>query len=201
MKPLKLLACCMLCLAFVAGCDDDDTDNPVAANPEEVITTVDLTFTPVGGGPVATAQFRDPDGDGGNAPTITGLTLDANSAYILEINLLNETVPASDPEHFIGDEIAEEAEEHQFFFEGTALNGLMTVAYDDVESDYAATATAPDLPVGLRNSVNTSGAGTGTFTVILKHLPPVNGQPVKVAGVDTSVGETDVEVTFQTTIQ
>lgn len=188
-------------IVVVAGCDDDDETDPAAANAEEVITTLNLTFTPNGGGPVQNAQFRDADGDGGNPPTVTGITLQAGVTYTLDMALLNETVPASEPEYNIGDEIAEEAEEHQFFFTGTAVGNLVSVAYDDVESNYTQNTVGADLPVGLRASVAANNSGSGDFVVTLKHQPPVNGQPVKTANSGINDGETDIEVSFPITVQ
>ena len=88
--------------SFLNGCKEDET-GPI--NEEEVITTLRLTFTPVGGGTAAILQFQDTDGGGGNAPVITADTLNANTNYNVAIEVLNESV---NPTSNISDEIAEE---------------------------------------------------------------------------------------------
>lgn len=197
-----LLACAMLTLAISAcGDDGDDVEDPEAADEQEVITTMNLTFTPTDGGDAITAEFRDADGPGGEAPTQTDIVLAANTTYTLEIELLNETVPEDDEEFVIGNEIKEEAEEHQFFFSGTAIPDTVTHAYDDKESDYVNNTEGDDLPVGIRSTIAAGDAGNGTFVVVLSHLPPVNDTAVKVAGIDSTVGDTDIEVSFDLTVQ
>lgn len=201
-----------------AACGDDENIEEEAG--EEVITTVTLTFDANDSDEVVAATFRDADGqDGGEPPTqFDPIVLTNGTSYTLTIDLLNETVDPADPEYQIGDEIAEEAEEHQFFFTGDAVGGpanplnpsnpnaLVTVTYDDVESDYADGATDPDLPVGLQNQVVAVTAGgpvSGGFVVTLKHQPPLNeGEPPQkspTSGLDT--GGTDVQIAFDLTVQ
>jgi hypothetical protein len=110
-------------------------------------------------------------------------------------------VPEDDEEYVIGNEIREEAEEHKLFFTGTAIGAAVTHAYADKESDYGANAVGDDLPVGMKNTVTATAAGMGTLIVTLKHQPPVNGTPVKSATSTIADGGTDLEVTFQLTVQ
>ena len=90
MKNLKLLSI-VLCLSLVfTACSDDDT--PADVHEEEVITTMTITLTPVGGGNAITLQTRDLDGDGPNDPVITvSGNLTAGTTYNGSIELLNET--------------------------------------------------------------------------------------------------------------
>lgn len=175
---------------LVWGCKED---NPAAPDPGpgegELITTVTVTLTPQAGGAAVTAQFQDLDGDGGNAPTIGTLNLQAGVTYDGTIELLNETEnPAGD----ITEEVMEEAEAHQFFYEAKGgIIGRVTIAYADKESDYGDN-TGTDHPVGLKFTVTvTSGANvSGEFNVVLSHFDeaPKNGT-------DKS-DETDIDVTF-----
>ncbi|MEO1267353.1 MAG: hypothetical protein AAFX99_04595 [Myxococcota bacterium] len=200
---LQLAAVLLLTAIALVGCgeDDDDVENPDATNDQEVITTLNMTFTPMDGSAAVTAQFRDADGDGGEAPTKTDNIALANGVtYTLDIELLNETVPETDEEYQIDNEIKEEAEEHQFFFTGTAIGSVLTHAYADMESTYA-TNNGDDLPVGISNTITATAAGDGTFIVTLKHQPPVNGMDVKTATSGISDGETDIEVEFNVTVQ
>lgn len=200
-------------LLLALACGDEDTVVDDAG--EEVITTLTLTFVPAGGGTPLVATFRDPDGEGGDPPTqLDDIVLAASTTYQLTIVALNETVPPSDPDYRIIDEIAEEAEEHQFFFTGPAVESdttaanpgaLAVVAYDDVESDYADAATDPDLPVGIQSTVDTADTAGGPitqgFVVTLQHQPPRSGVPVKTATSGISDGDTDIEVAFDITVQ
>ncbi len=179
-----------------AGCDSHDDHG----HENEVITTVSLTFTPTAGGAAIVARFNDPDGDGGNPPVIDPINLSAG-AYTLAVAFENrQETPAED----ITTEIKDEADEHQVFFLGTAVNGPATNqptapllhAYADMD--------AKGLPIGLANTV-TASAGTGSLTLVLRHLPPVNGMPAKVASLADTVrtgglnaigGGSDVEVNF-----
>lgn len=200
----KSTSLALLALAMVsAGCGHDD-DGHDHGNEEGVITTVRLTFTPTAGGANVVASFNDPDGDGGSAPTVDPITLPAG-AYSLAAKFENglETPPVD-----ITAEISDEAEEHQVFLLGTAVSGpASTQAMAPLTHSYADT-DANGLPVGLANTI-AAAAGTGTLTVVLRHLPPVNGMPVKVANLATTVssgglaaigGSSDVEVNFPVTV-
>src|SRR5688572_7397979 len=113
MKTTKwLLIITALCFfSLLNGCKPD----PEEVVPQEVITTLRLTFIPVSGGDTAILEFQDIDGDGGgNAPIITTDTLNANTNYTVSIEVLNESVNPADT---ITKEIVEENEAHQFFFQ------------------------------------------------------------------------------------
>ncbi|MBA3396915.1 MAG: hypothetical protein H0T89_30070 [Deltaproteobacteria bacterium] len=186
--------------SLLAACGGDG--GPI--DPPELITTVTLTFTPTGGGTAVTAAFDDPDGPGGAAPVIDPINLPAAS-YMLGVRFENglETPPED-----ITIEVADEADQHQLFFIGTAVNGPasdragapLTHAYADRDAN--------DLPVGLQNTI-TATAGTGQLVVTLRHLPPVNGNPVKTAELAGTVktsglaaigGESDAMVSFDVTV-
>ena len=183
---MKHLAILVTILA--TACSDDHGHNT-----QELITTVTLTFTPPAGAPV-TASFRDPDGDGGQAPTVDPVNL-APGTYATTVKFLNELeTPAED----ITVEVMDESEAHQVFFTGTAP---LAHAYADADAN--------GLPIGLANTM-TATAGTGTLTVTLRHLPPVNGTAVKTAGLAETAktsgiaalpGESDAIVSFTVTVQ
>jgi len=213
-----ILVCGALALSPL-GCDSDagdehqDTDGHETEghDPEETeeITTVTLTFTSDTAETV-TASFSDPDGAGGASGTTDPITLAPNTTYTLTLQLLDDLASED-----ITEEIRAEAEDHQFLFYGDIVSGpasmgsgLITQAYADVESDYTENAEGEDLPVGLVDTITTSDAGEGEFTVMLRHLPPINGSPQKVPGIaedfaagGTPPGETDVNVTFAVTIE
>jgi hypothetical protein len=192
-------------LTVVAACGDDGDDHD-HDNENEVITTVTLTFAPEGGGSAVVAAFDDPDGDGGEAPTIDPIDLADGAAYALSVSFENRL---EDPPEDITVEVEDESDQHQIFFTGTAVNGPasdvpgapLTHAYDDEDRN--------GLPIGLTNTID-AAVGTGELTVTLRHMPPVNDTPVKTADAAAGVrdngfaslgGSTDAQVTFDVTVE
>ena len=188
MKSIKPFILFGLFSLFFVACKKDDPKEPVIPNEEEVITTLNFTLTPVGGGTPVEFKFKDLDGDGGNPPEISVGKLDTNTQYTGSVELLNELeTPADD----ITIEVREEAEEHQFFFQSTA-SGL-SVAYDDLDED--------GKPIGLVTTITTQGASTGTLTITLKHEPVKDASGVSMGDITNAGGETDIEVTFDVGIE
>jgi hypothetical protein len=182
----------VLVLLALIGCSDDIA----TINSGEVITTVVLAFTPETGSDIVVLA-NDPDGDGGEAPTIDPINLVAGR-YTLAVGFQNRL---EDPPEEITEEVADEAEDHQVFFTGSAVAGPLMPAYDDSDRN--------GLPIGLQNTV-VAAPGTGMLTLTLRHLPPVNGTPVKTGqladqaraeGTASLPGESDAVVTFPVTVQ
>ena len=174
-------------------------------DPNEVMTTVNLTFTPAGGGEPVTAGWADPEADG--SPVIDPITLAQGETYTLTIEIWNEL---ENPAEDVTIEIRDELDEHQFFFSGEVIagptnsseNALMTQAYGDEDSN--------GFPVGLTNTITADTAGTGELTLMLRHMPPVNGNAIKLenlaeiardSGFDALPGSTDISVVFEVTVQ
>lgn len=189
-------------LLIFTACDDDDV--PPEENPEEEITNVVLTFTPAGGGSAVTATSIDPDGDGPDNSVETEIVLAANTTYTLSMQLTDARDP-SDIEN-ITEEIEDEDDEHMFFFGWT--EGLFTdpegdgnidsradlVNYEDQDGD--------GLPLGLETEWATGDAAIGTFRVVLKHQPPLeDGTLIKTATSTATDGESDIDITWDITIQ
>lgn len=194
---ITLLSCLVLSLSACG--DDGDVDTPIEDDAQEVITTLNMTMTSQGGEKV-TAQFRDADGPGGDEPVLTHPTLKLGETYTVEIELLNETVPTTDEEYRISGEIEEEAEEHQFFFSGSVVDqGILSYEYTDKESDYT-TNSGEDLPVGIKGQIVALTEGSGKFTIVLQHQPPLNDSPVKTATSGQDDGDRDLEVTFDVNV-
>lgn len=183
-------------LLFFSSCgDDDDNPAPIDENPEEIITDVNLTFTPSGGGQVVTATAQDPDGDGPQSLEVSGdIQLVENTSYTLTMELLNAEDP-SDVED-ITEEIREEDAEHMFFFgwteglfgdptgNGNIDNRGDAVNYNDLDGS--------GNPLGLSTGWTTDEPGTGTFRVMLKHQP----DGLKTASSASTDGDTDVDITW-----
>ena len=189
MKTLKVLSILFISALVFTSCSDDDT--PVLVNEEEVITTLTATLTPASGGSAITLQTQDLDGDGPNAPvtTVTGGPFVTNTVYNASLVLLNET---ESPAESINEEIEEEDEEHQFFYQ--VSNNLATFAYADADAD--------GNPVGLSFTVTTSATtGTGSLTIILRHEPNKSASGVSDGDITNAGGETDIEAVFPITVQ
>ncbi|WP_136465275.1 type 1 periplasmic binding fold superfamily protein [Flagellimonas onchidii] len=196
MKTIKFLSLALIAGQLFVSCSNDDND-PEEVNEEETITTMTVTLTPTAGTTV-TLTSRDLDGDGPNAPEINvSGNLAANTTYNGMVALLNETeTPAED----VNEEIEGEAAEHQFFFAvGGGLNA--STAYADEESDYVSAETGTNFttnnPVGIKFTLTTTDASTGTLAVTLRHEPkkPNDGTLVDAGG------ETDITQTFSLTIE
>ena len=194
-----------LCLA-ACGDDDGGDDGGGGENENEVITTVALTLTPEGGGDAVTAEFNDPDGDGGDPPTVDPLDLAADTTYTMTVTFENRL---EDPPEDITAEVADEADEHQVFFTGSAVSGPASQQADAPLAHTYADTDGNGLPIGLENTIVTQ-AGSGDLTVTLRHLPPVNDQPAKTEEIAQQIidggfgavgGSTDAEVDFAVTVE
>ena len=177
------------------SCSEDDI--PEEENLPEVITNVNLTFTPDGGGDVVTAAAVDPDGEGGDPLMVTqDIVLAANTSYRLSIGVFNSIANED-----VREEIEMEDDDHQLFFEwtegafptpggnGNTDNRNDAVGYQDFDD--------ANLPLGLETDWTTGAASTGTFRVVLKHQP--NNQKSETSTVNT--GDTDFNIVWNLTIQ
>lgn len=187
MKNLKYIFIInILCaVLFLNSCKDDD---PIIENDEEIITTLTYILTPTFGDMI-TLSFSDLDGPGGNAPIITGGTLQANMDYAGVLDLRNDS---ASPAESITAEVEAEKEDHQFFF--LTEGGVdLTVNYTDQDAN--------GNPLGLATTLTTGAASSGTLKVVLRHQPDKTASGVSTGGIANAGGETDIEVTFDLEIQ
>ena len=163
-------------------------DKPGESNDEEVITTMNLRFTPVGGGSSFTYTFDDPDGPGGGAPTKSVITLNPSVTYNVQVTLLNKTV---DPVEDITTEIIAEATSHRFYYEPSTSSAFLV---NNLNND------ANGVALGTTSQWTTGTTGLGTIKVTLRHYP--GNPPNKEAAdpVNSPKSDTDIEVTFNTAI-
>ena len=168
----------------ITSCGDDDPEPPME---EELITTLNYTLTSSSGN-TFTVSFLDLDGDGGMDATIGTATLEANETYTGSIELLNES---EDPAEDITEEIMEEDDVHQFFFESSVAG--LSVSYSDADDD--------GNPLGLANTLTTGDPGSGTLTVTLRHEPDKNADGVSGGNIANAGGSTDIEVPFPVNVQ
>ena len=187
------------------GCDDVENDHD-HDHDQEVITTVVLSFEDGNGGDTQTFEWADPENDGN--PLVDDIVLTAGSSYSVSIAFLNEL---EDPAEDLTEEIADEGDEHQIFFTGSAVQGPATGTNAEaiVEHSYA-DEDSSGLPLGLENTISTLGAGSGELVLTLRHMPLENGASVKTAGVAEEVanggfesigGDNDVQITFAIEVQ
>lgn len=195
MKQLNLFLLLTLfsALFLMTSCNNDD-DAPEPGNDEEEITTLQIILQKVGSIGTTTVTWRDLDGPGGNAPVIDAITLDADATYTATIRVLNENEDEdlNDEEYNVTLEVEEEDDEHQFFF--IISNGLnLTHSYQDQDGD--------GNPVGIVNRFVTGAASTGTLRVVLRHEPNKSASGVADGNIANAGGDTDIEATFDVTIQ
>ena len=182
---------------------DDHSDDHDHAN--EVMTTLTLTFTPGDGGEAFTATWADPENDG--SPVIDDITLTNGVTYTVSFGVLNEL---EDPAEDITPEITDEMDEHQVFFTGTAVQGPCNTENADAVIDHVYDDTDNNgFPIGLSNTFVAKATGTGVLSVLLRHMPEVNGTPVKTgdladvmdaSGATALPGSTDINVDFNVTV-
>lgn len=185
MKNFKFLTIAFLSILSFNSCSDDDDAIPTPVNEEEIITTVNVTLTPNGGGTAITLQKQDLDGDGPNLPvtTVSG-DLIAGTLYNGSIEFLNET---ENPAEDITEEVEEESNEHQVLY---TLGGSidLTPIYTNFDDNGG--------NLGTEFTLETGAASSGTLTITLRHEPTKpNDGTLSDAG-----GETDVEATFSLNI-
>jgi hypothetical protein len=184
------------------GCDNSD---PVAERETELITDVTLVFT-TDQGTAVRVTASDPDGEGGQTMAVDGAAhLSRNTTYTMKIAMINALVPPNSPTYNVSAEVTEEGDAHMFFFGWT--NDLFSNPTGDGNIDGRSGAVnytgaddsidSKNLPLGLTTRWTTAAnARSGTFRVILKHLPAI-----KTETTGTDVGETDLDVTFDVVVQ
>ncbi len=188
--------CCyrhFIWLILILGCT---TNDPAPENAEEIITIVTLNFDAPGGALPLVFEAVDPDGDGPQDLVIEDeIKLAPETQYVLTIDLLNSLNGDS-----ISEEVAEEADEHMFFFSwtdgifsspsgsGNVNNGSSDVDYNDQDVN--------GLPLGLSTTWFTTNSGSGTFRILLKHQPGS-----KTGDSDATIGETDLDLTWNIAVE
>lgn len=161
----------------ISSCSPENPNNP---NQEEVITSVVITATE--GANSFNFAYSDPDGPGGNPPTIDTILLGSSLVYNVNLEFIDET---KNPVDTITSEIVAEGDEHQIFFTVNLVN--ITTAYTDMDINMD--------PIGITSTWATGAASAGFIMITLKHQP--NGAK------DGNIisGETDVEISFPVIIQ
>ena len=178
-KTMKIFKYALLAIPFLYFSCNDDDDTPEPVNEEEVITTMNVYVD----GALAMSS-TDSDGEGPLEPVVTDGVLAANTTYSVRLEFLNEL---EDPAEDITEEVEEEDLEHQVFYSaGGDLN--VGVEYANFDSD--------GNPLGTLFTLTTNEAGSGTITITLVHEPMKPNDGLATAG-----GSTDIEVTFNVSVE
>jgi len=189
----------LIILAFLAivavSCEPKE---PEEENEEELITDVTLKFTEVDaqgnkiGNPFE-VKASDPEGLGvGKNPTFETITLSKDKRYALEISLFNR-IENED----VTKEIKEDADDHQFFFLGTAFVGntkILSYQYNDKDPK--------GNPLGLNGFVTVvanPSVNNAIFRLVLRHdlnksFAGVNNPHFE--NFISAGGETDLDINF-----
>jgi hypothetical protein len=197
-KPMKIINrgfLTLLLLSFVFLYTSCTSEDPEEENEEELITDVTLKFTEVNSSGVAigtpfNVKAVDNQGLGlGTAPNIETINLGKGKRYLLEITLFN-SIENED----VTEEIKEEADEHQFYFLGTAFIGspILSYTYADEGGEL----------VGLRGNiqvVQNPGSNNARFRLVLRHdlnksFPGANNPSF--GDFIQAGGETDLDIDF-----
>ncbi len=183
-KSIQTFAMAAIAVLSMTSCEDDDA--PQIINEEEVITTVTYTLTnSTDNTDIIVLKSVDADGEGPNAPveTVSG-PLTAGASYNGEVRFENELESPADN---ITLEVIEEGDEHEVFYT-TTVTGV-SILKTDVDAN--------GNPLGVTSTVTTGAAGTGSLSIVLRHAPTKpNDNTLTGAG-----GETDVQVTFNVSVQ
>ncbi len=168
------------------ACSSDD-DIPMLINEEEVITTVIATFS--NGQETITLTSYDEDGDGPLVPEVlVDGNFNAGETYTGHLRFVNQSVV---PNEEITEEILEEGEEHQIFYQ---QNGLGTFTYSDQDEN--------GNPIGLSFSFTASSTpSSGNLTITLVHEPDKFAEGVADGNPQNAGGSTDAQVVFPIIIE
>ena len=163
-------------------------DEVVPTDDNELITSVDLTFTDPNK-KISTFSYQDKDGDPNTKPEkFDRIMLDKNMNYSLEIHVYDET---KNPKIDITENIKLESDFHLFVFKINPASLLSLKATDKDKNG---------LPIGLLSTGSTQNdVGTGKLNLLLKHQPPINGNAVKTG--NESGGSADIDLVFDLLIK
>jgi hypothetical protein len=197
--PLMLLLAASVTLS---SCRDDDEDlaPPPPENEVEEFTYIEFIFTNIENpNDVRKGIWEDEDGFGPLEPVfLQHPTLEANTAYRLTFVMENRLV---DPVEDVMEEILEEADEHQIFFEFsenlfTSPTGIGNIADRNNPINYV-DFDENGLPLGLETTWTTAGPQVNTpFRTVLAHKPGV-----KSATSTWNSGDVDWDITFNVTVE
>jgi len=186
---IKKIILVFFAIGTFTACTDDDDDSVsksgtsnVTPDEMELITTVQVMATDTSNNSVMTFEWKDTDGDGGNAPVIDTIRLNPNQMYPVSMKFLDESDP-NDVED-ITVEISTEDDEHLICFESMNASAI-TITRTDSDGTYE---------IGLTSEWLTNAPVITSLKVTLKHQPDIKDGTC-------APGEADVEISYPLYIQ
>ena len=182
---LRSLALLLMFALFVTACDSTEPDDD-GAGEEEVISNVTVTLTNAADNSTVTAEAIFDEA--GVAQSVDALDLTPGATYSGTIELLNRFEGED-----ITEEIDEERDEHQFFYEvDGGVSGAVTVTITDADSN--------GYPVGLEFTVTVAddASGTGELRVVLGHY---DERPKQADETLDNTPERDIDFSYPVAIQ
>lgn len=202
-----------LVLSIFPGCGGDVGDIQASKmvdghdeNPNEVMTTVKLTFSSLNGDESFTATWTDAQLSGN--PEIDEVLLSHGRTYRVTLEVYNELeFPIED----LTPELRDEMEEHQVFFVGDGVESPSTPANRDaIIQQYYDDFDQHGFPVGLNVTIVPTQTGKATLKIQLRHLPALKGALIKIDGLASLManqgqsalpGSIDIDVSFDVTVE
>ncbi|RYY45400.1 MAG: hypothetical protein EOO06_16595 [Chitinophagaceae bacterium] len=179
-----LLAVMVLTVLVFSSCKKSSGGE---ANDEELITTMKLSFSSVGGGPPKVFTVNDADGPGGADPVKDIIQLAPNTTYTVSMELFNST---TSPAENITAEILAEREAHRLYYIPSS-GAPLTIGGFDLDAN--------NVPLGLTSEWTTGAASSGTVTITLRHYPGTPPDKQISDPVNSPKSSTDFVVTFSYT--
>ena len=193
----------ILFLALFACSDVKDDHDHDHDHDHDVITRIELELTPAAGGEAIVAVWVDEDNNGN--PVIDDLQLPSTGDFEMVVRLFSDL---EDPAEELTGAVEDDGVSHQLFFTGD-VEGPATDGAGALLSQEYADQDANGLPLGLDNDLSVLASGQGEMTITLRHMPPVGGESVKVAGLAELLstdgfvalpGDNDIQVVFPTEV-
>ena len=169
----------LLASTLIYSCSKSD-DEPEEVNEQEVINRVKIILA-------EGANSQPYVWDEGSTPP--AITLDVDKVYTASIYFYDASDPTAVEDITL--EVIEEVDEHFVLWE---IAGLSDITITSASTDYSG---SDGIPINLVTDWSTGGAESGNIKVTLIH------EPTNKTGTTRSSlgGETDIELTFPTTVQ
>lgn len=174
-------------LILLLGCESENEIKP-HVDPEEPISKIEYTLTPVTGGEPIVLSWVDQDGDFGNDPIINSGILSPNQNYAGSIELFLGA--GENPDNFTA-EVLEEKEEYQVFYSSNINDLQITYSDQDINGN----------PIGLQSSLTTEKTGTGSLEITLLYELDKFAEGVANGEIERAGGITDIKVSIPITVE
>tara|TARA_B100001250_G_scaffold407237_1_gene427660 strand:+ start:679 stop:1245 length:567 start_codon:yes stop_codon:yes gene_type:complete len=169
----------LLASTVIYSCSKSD-DEPEEVNEQEVINRVKIVLT-------EGSTSQEVTWNEGSTPP--AITLDVDKVYTASIYFYDASDPTAVEDITL--EVIEEVDEHYCLWE---IAGLSDFTITSASTDYSG---SDGIPINLVTDWSTGGAESGNIKVTLIH------EPTTKSGTNRASfgGETDIELTFPTTVQ